>query len=272
MNNIISCELMGGLGNQMFQAAHAYAQGLKHNRPVFLTPFSNTKLQGRPVKYYLNNIFKHFEFTETILNFVKIDEGNWEYSEITPSSKNTVFTGYFQSSKNFLGYDNIIKDLFSPDKVNINLLISKYPELLYPNTLSIHVRKGDYLNSPTIHPTVSKSYIEQAISLINGYTHLFIFSDDKLWVKNNLNFSSTTVVDEEDYIEIWMMSLCSNNIISNSTFSWWGSYLNKNENKKIIAPSIWFGERGPKNFSDIYQSDWTVINVELKNGILEYVA
>lgn len=272
MNNIISCELMGGLGNQMFQASHAYAQGLKHNRPVLLTPYSNTKLQGRPVKYYLKNIFKHFEFIESIPDFVRVSEGDWEFSEINPSNKNTLFTGYFQSSKNFLGYDNVIKNLFSPDEMSISFIIKKYPELLYPNTLSIHVRKGDYLSSPTIHPTVSKSYIEKAISLINGYTHLFIFSDDKLWVKNNLNYHSMTIVDEEDYVEIWMMSLCSNNIISNSTFSWWGNFLNKNENKKTIAPSIWFGHQGPKNFKDIYQLDWTIINVESINGMLEYVA
>ena len=80
------------------------------------------------------------------------------------------------------------------------------------------------------------------------------------------------VEEDEDYKEIWLMSLCKNNIICNSTFSWWGSFLNRNENKKVIAPSIWFGTGGPSNFSDIYESNWIIINVESKNGILEYVA
>lgn len=271
MSNIISCEFMGGLGNQMFQASHAYAQGLKHNRPVVFRRYSSTKLQGRPINYYINTIFRNFTFIDEIKDFVKVDEESWEYSEINPSDKNTVFTGYFQSSKNFLGYDNIIKDLFSPDESHIDLIIKKYPQILYPNTLSIHVRRGDYLRFPGVHPTVGKSYIDKAISLVEGYTHLFVFSDDKSWVKNNFDYGSMTIVDEEDYMEIWIMSLCKNNIMSNSTFSWWGAFLNKSPNK-IISPSVWFGDGGPKKYDDIYEKNMIKINVENISGELVYVA
>jgi hypothetical protein len=64
------------------------------------------------------------------------------------------------------------------------------------------------------------------------------------------------------------MSLCKNNILSNSSFSWWGSFLNENLNKKIIAPSVWFGPKGPKNYSDIFENNWQIINVHFENGEL----
>jgi hypothetical protein len=72
----------------------------------------------------------------------------------------------------------------------------------------------------------------------------------------------------KDYIELWLMSLCKNNILSNSSFSWWGSFLNENLNKKIIAPSVWFGPKGPKNYSDIFENNWQIINVHFENGEL----
>ena len=272
MSNLISCNLMGGLGNQMFQAAHALSQGLKHNRDVVFIPRSWTPMQGRQTETYINNIFRNLKFVDSIDDFTKVSEGPWEYSEVNPNEENTVFDGYFQSGKNFLGFDDKIKELFSPSEEFVEQMYLKYPELKNPNTLSIHIRKGDYLANPEIHPTVGKTYIEKALSEIGEYSHVFVFSDDKNWVKENINLSSMTIIDEEDYNEVWLMSLCSNNIICNSTFSWWGSFLNKNLNKKIIAPSIWFGHRGPRMFNDIYESNWVVINVESKKGELEYVA
>jgi hypothetical protein len=100
---------------------------------------------------------------------------------------------------------------------------------------------------------------------------MFLFGDDKKWLKENFKGKNITLIDEEDYVDMWLMSLCNHNIISNSTFSWWGSFLNKNPHKKIIAPSIWFGPNGPNNYKDIYQSDWKIINLEYNNGELIYV-
>ena len=271
--NYISCKLMGGLGNQMFQAAHAYCQGLKHNRPVFILSHSWTPLQGKGTENYTKNIFKNFQFGTSHDGFKEMVEGPWEYSLVKPFDEQTVFTGYFQSSKNFLGYDNEVRELFSPTTDVIADFFHKYPQLNDSNTVSIHIRRGDYLMNPHIHPSVGLSYIQKALDLVQDYTTIFVFSEDKNWVKENLNFANMIIVEEdEDYKEIWLMSLCKNNIICNSTFSWWGSFLNRNENKKVIAPSIWFGTGGPSNFSDIYESNWIIINVESKNGILEYVA
>jgi hypothetical protein len=271
--NTLSCKLMGGLGNQMFQAAHVFCQGKKHNRPVFLLPYSWTPMQGKGTENYTQNIFKNFQFGTSHDGFKEMVEGPWEYTSVKPFDEQTVFTGYFQSSKNFLGYNNEVRELFSPTSDVIADFFQKYPQLNESNTVSIHIRRGDYLMNPHIHPSVGLSYIQKALDLVQDYSTIFVFSEDKNWVKENLKFSNMIIVEEdEDYKEIWLMSLCKNNIICNSTFSWWGSFLNRNENKKVIAPSIWFGTGGPSNFSDIYESNWIIINVESKNGILEYVA
>ena len=147
-------------------------------------------------------------------------------------------------------------------------MFEKYPELKQENTLSIHIRRGDCFMNHDIHPIANEKYVERALNEIGEYTHVFIFSDDKDWVKENLKFENVTYVDDEDYREMWLMSLCKNHIMVNSTFSWWATFLNTNPNKKIVVPSIWFGPRGPQNYKDIYESNWTVLDVKYEDGWL----
>lgn len=268
MNNSISCSLMGGLGNQMFQAAHAIAQGLKHNRPSVFLKKSSTSMQGRDASNYGDNIFRKLTFVDDIQSFQKVKRGFWEYGEITPLDCNTCFEGYFQSGKNFLGFDDEIRDIFAPPEEFVSEAYHNFPELKKENTVSIHARFGDYLKYPHIHPSVSKSYLDRALEILGDFDHLFLFSDDKEWLRKNFSGKNVSLIDDVDYKDMWIMSLCINNIISNSSFSWWGSFLNKNKNKRIIAPSIWFGPDGPRNYSDIFQSDWTIVDVEYNNGEL----
>lgn len=269
MTKLISCNLMGGLGNQMFQISHALSQGWKHGRRTVFVPKSWTPMQGKNTENYTKNIFKKLEFVDNIDGFTKVHEGPWEYSIVNPVEENTVFEGYFQSSKNFLGYDSRIKEVFSPTEEFITEVTSKYPELNLNNTLSLHIRFGDYKQNPHIHPSVSKDYLDEALNLVENYTHLFLFGDDKNWLSENFKGENITLVDEDDYIEMWIMSLCKNNIISNSTFSWWGAFLNKNENKRVYVPSMWFGPSGPQNYKDMYESDWIKIEVDYINGELK---
>ena len=268
MSNLISCNLMGGLGNQIFQAAHALSQGMKLNRDVVFVPHSWTPMQGRQTSNYINNIFRNLKFIDSIEGFEKVVEGPWEYSEVPAKDHNTVFDGYFQSSKNFFGFDDEIRKNFSPTEEFITEMYEKYPQLNQENTLSIHIRRGDCFMNPDIHPIANEKYVERALKEIGEYTHVFVFSDDKDWVKENLKFDSVTYVDDEDYREMWLMSLCKNHIMVNSTFSWWGTFLNPNPNKKIVVPSIWFGPRGPQNYKDIYESNWIVLEVKYENGWL----
>jgi hypothetical protein len=270
---VITAYLMGGLGNQMFQISNVLSQSWDNRCEYVFNPKSYTPLQGNDTSKYVNNIFKKLNFTNDNIITQRHNEITWSYYD-KPKVFNTniEFYGYYQSSKNFLNHKDKIIDIFSPSDEEIKSLIVKYPQIKLKNTLSLHIRRGDYVNSPTIHPVISKSYIETALNMISGYSHLFIFTDDKSWVLQNLKTKNFTIVNDDDYNELWLMSMCTNNVISNSTFSWWGSFLNKNKNKRIIAPSVWFGDNGPKNYKDIYENNWEIIKTKIKEGELVYVA
>jgi len=270
---VMTAYLMGGLGNQMFQISNVLSQSWDNGYEYSFNPKSYTPLQGNDTSKYVNNIFKKLNFTYDNLITQRHNEVTWSYYDKPKQfNSNIEFYGYYQSSKNFLNHRDKIIDIFSPSEEEIKLLIVKYPQIKLKDTLSLHIRRGDYVNSPTIHPLISKSYIETALNMIGEYSHLFIFTDDKSWVLQNLNPENFTIVTDDDYNELWLMSMCTNNIISNSTFSWWGSFLNKNKNKRIIAPSVWFGEGGPKNYKDIYENNWEIIKTKIKEGELVYVA
>ena len=259
--------LMGGLGNQMFQIANAFAQSLDGNVKSYFKPYSHTGLQGRTTNHYVNNIFKKINFKNDLPNVKRYNEPDWSYNHKKFDWKESIeFYGYYQSSKNFLGHDSKIKDLFSPDNETIKYITEKYPKIKEDNTLSIHVILGDYKNFPNIHPIVSVSYLKESLRHVPKSSYIFVFSDDKNWVYNNLKFDNIIFVNEEDYMELWMMSMCQNNILSNSSFSWWASFINKNKNKVVVAPSVWFGKNGPKNYEDVYEPYWKIINTKTKNG------
>ena len=223
-----TAHLMGGLGNQMFQIAHAVSQGWKNNVESLFIPQSYTPMQANQPTKYLENIFRNIKFVDKIENFRTVNSP-WKYTELLVFwDKSVQFYGYFQSSKNFLGFDEKIKDLFSPTQDYIKKINLKYPDLSVGNNICIHVRRGDYLKISNILPTVDKSYIDYCVSQIPSYNKIFIISDDKKWVKENLTYDNSVVVEGlEDFEEMWLMGLCSYNILSNSSFSWWGAFLNK---------------------------------------------
>ena len=259
---------MGGLGNQLFEASHAIAQGIQHNRPVVFYPKSETPGQGRNTENYVHNIFRNLKFVENSEKNTVVPEPSFEYVGVSPVEENTIFYGYFQSTKNWFGHDEIIRGIFQPDQKTLDYFYSRYPQLSNSNTLSLHVRRSEYLKLSHIHPTITLEYIQEALKVIGDYSYVFIFSDDHEFVSQNLNLPNSIYVNEsEDYMELWLMSQCKNHIMSNSTFSWWGTFLNKNKDKKIVAPSTWFGPDGP-NAKDIYESYWNIVDVEYKDGQL----
>jgi hypothetical protein len=127
--------------------------------------------------------------------------------------------------------------------------------------VSLHVRRTDYVTSNGYHPVQSIEYYKNAIDIIGDYDYIFVFSDDIQWCKDNLKFKNMVFMEGfSDIEDLHIMSLCQNNIIANSSFSWWGAWLNIHPEKKIIAPTNWFGEQANLNTSDMIPSDWIKIN------------
>ena len=156
MSNLITCNLMGGLGNQLFEAAHALSQGWKHNREVMFIPRSWTPGQGRGAENYVDNVFRNLKFVDNLDGFTRVSEGPFEYSEVNPLEENTVFDGYFQSTKNWFGYEDKIRETFQPPQELVSEFYSKYPQLNNVETLSLHVRRSEYIQFTEIHPIITK--------------------------------------------------------------------------------------------------------------------
>jgi hypothetical protein len=116
--------------------------------------------------------------------------------------------------------------------------------------VSIHVRRTDYLALSDIHLNLSMTYYEEAVSHFSKEKSIFlIFSDDVAFVQNEPLFQNLphkhVITNEDDEYCFWLMTACHHNIIANSSYSWWASYINSNPNKLVLCPSKWFGPRGP---------------------------
>ncbi len=143
--------------------------------------------------------------------------------------------GYLQHYRYFHHHNDYILDLFNPN-----------PKQIKHNTCSIHVRRGDYVNLSRHHPCCSMEYYREAIKLIQAkhgqHVTFRIYSDDIGWCKQNFKGDEYEFSENNDEVEdLLEMATCEHNIIANSSYSWWGAYLNRNKNKIIIKPKKWFG-------------------------------
>jgi hypothetical protein len=237
---MVTCELMGGLGNQLFQIATTTALALRNNDTAcFDIDGHRIGLQGRNASEYLTNVYSKI-LNKKIESSNVFNENGFDYREIE-YKENLKIVGYFQSEKYFSDYKKEINELFQPNEDIKTYILQKYGNILDKNTCSIHIRHGDYLMFPNHHPPCSINYYNKAMEYFDN-TLFLIFSDDINWCKTIFKGDNFIFIENElDYIDLYIMSMCKNNIMANSSFSWWGSWLNNNENKKIIVPSKWFG-------------------------------
>jgi hypothetical protein len=273
---------MGRLGNQMFQFAAAIGIAKERGFEVGIPIENCTREIGNGpidvntglttnVKCDLTDCFnipsKYLMPMSEINPQYIYYEGDFKFNpQVLSLNPNTDLSGYFQTEKYFKKYQEEILEIFTFKKEyeeeSKKILLEKvHPFSSGKNIVSLHVRRGDYTLYPNHHPVCSDDYYQSAIEKFDLKNSLFlVFSDDIEWCKKKFEGSNFIFSDIEDpYVDLSIMSMCDHHIIANSSFSWWGAWLNRSKNKKVIAPSRWFGPAMNKDTSEIYCEGWEII-------------
>lgn len=290
---MIIVQLKGGLGNQLFQYAAGLSLSMHHHVPlkVDITELSGAsknndtkrdfdlqQLAMPPIVATVTEINEktHQPFVEKYFQKLlppykrKIyKEASFSFDEhFFHAGKNIYLKGYRQSEQYFLPIANTIKQGFLFKEEVTAKVEPLAVELRQTNSVSVHVRRGDFANPlfAAHHGTLDSSYYQTSIhkmqSLI-GNCNFYVFTDSPEWVKENLQFPEEAVfvsgnMSTNHFQDFYLISQCRHNIIANSTFSWWAAWLNNNPEKIVIAPQHWFTSK-LYNAKDIYASGWLVL-------------
>tara|TARA_B110000305_G_C19465813_1_gene657860 strand:+ start:16311 stop:17090 length:780 start_codon:yes stop_codon:yes gene_type:complete len=259
---MIIIKIQGGLCNQLFQWAFGYSLSRRFGAKVYydinwfqhenyldervdVRDFCLPNLLNIEIPLLSQDVVSEFESRPQQL--INEPEGflDFEYD----SNISYYFIGYWQNEKYIKDYREEIISL-------INFKLDR--DFDFTNSCSIHVRRGDYLNVSFAHPIPDISYYKKSLEILDPKGIIYIFSDDIDWCKENFNFENMIFMEGNSNIEdLKLMSLCENNIIANSSFSWMAAWLNQNKNKKVICPKKWFGEG--MNESNIRPKEWIQI-------------
>lgn len=262
---MIYCNVKGGLGNMLFEIAATKSMAIDHGVDC---SFPNLKqnLNHLNNEVNCNPSLKHsFEYLEMFKNLnmvaptTNIPMFRFPYHFVKGDlpKDNFYIDGFFQSEKYFKHNRKEILELFKmPLKIK-EIIDEKYGFLFEKKVTLIHVRRGEYLRLPNHHPVQTIDYYYQGIESLKEKTDMFmICSDDISWCKGIFNLDNIYFVEnEKDYVELYLMSLATNHIISNSTFSWWGAWLSE-KNNGVIAPKKWFGSAIKHNTNDVLPETW----------------
>jgi hypothetical protein len=291
----IVIKLQGGLGNQMFQYAFGLSISKKMKAPLFLDlSFYNQDHGLTPRSYALDifgaqaeiangkivNSFFRPGLLQRLLNKTGLNK-HTIYHEKTMRFNNDAFDiappvyfeGFWQSERYFSWMEREIREAFSFKKP-LNLDSQKIEDELahQPNAVSVHVRRGDYVTSAAtneLHGVCSVTYYKKAIALIKQKITnpvFYFFSDDAGWVAENLIAATDNALlvqhnrGDDSWQDIALMSKCSHHIIANSSFSWWGAWLNPGNEKMVIAPANWFAAKADNlDTLDLIPQNWIQI-------------
>lgn len=247
---MIIVAFQGGFANQIFQYAFYLKLQEDFSSEQIFADISHYKNCHDHGGFKLNNFvsLNYFNGNRDNLNYFLLTEYNFFDVKISENT-NYFAKGYWQDTKFFPKDLSNIYKIFAKENLNIRNQ-NTIQQILQTESVSIHVRRGDYVNNYMHGNIANKTYYQNSIDYINSSIKnpvFFVFSDDINWCKSNLNFNNQVYYvegnDKEVEQDIILMSNCKHNIISNSSFSWWASYLNKNENKTIITPEYWFNQK-----------------------------
>ncbi len=269
-------EVKGGLGNQMFQIAlakafqkreipvevdYSYYTSGQQERHREIGIFQNVDLPEAEecVSDQMRGYGYHDAIPTKILRKLSGRKGHVYQEDVRKGyqpevfeQKNAYISGYWQCEKYFAEYRKDILDMFRFPKEKANADCKKIGEQMQEdqNAVAIHVRRGDYLSPKyeNIYRDVcTLAYYRNAIKAMkreNNDCRFYVFSDDISWCRDTFEDDSFFYVDcnhgNESAFDMWLMSLCRSNIVANSSFSWWGAWLNQNPDKIVMAPQRWF--------------------------------
>lgn len=302
-NNIVEINLMGGLGNQLFQIATAYAYALDHGYTLKL-PDARELTIGRTRPTYWNTpLLSRFgichvdaynepithSIIESSFHYIPLNERLGVTNSIKGSPDRIRLFGYFQTWRYFDHmYDTILRDMIPVSLLRDNIR-EKFKWTMDGSTsVSMHFRRGDYLPLPDIHPVLPVSYYEEALRRIFAHPDMVLASnvcihyfcedgdiDDVMDMIRQLqkgvelssegkNVTFNRAPSSADWEQLIMMSMCDFNIIANSSFSWWGAYLqskHRGQSNRVFYPDRWFGKSLDKKMHDLCLPNWVCIPV-----------
>jgi len=258
---------MGQLGNQMFQ--YASLRGIaKHkgydfgipNHDELIVDFLGNRLR---IELYVPFNLPHLKNKGVTSSGQVVQERFFEFDQqlFEQLPDNVSIAGYFQTEKYFAHIRNEILEDFSFK----DYIVDECKEALElcSGSLALHIRRGDFLRNSGNHHNLSLDWYAKALQEFDEDRQVVIFSDDPQWCKEQDLFESDRfLVCETDspYHDLYLMSQCEDFIIANSTFSWWGAWLCQNDNKKVVAPSTWFGPNNQHhNIKDLFPETWIVL-------------
>ncbi|MES3005356.1 MAG: alpha-1,2-fucosyltransferase [Patescibacteria group bacterium] len=289
---MIYIQIKAGLGNQMFEYAFGRALSLEQGKPLALdlSWYDNHAGRDTPRKYLLDkyNIQARIAVPREIEKFNTplkkllrkiyrrlVYKKDNVYRASLMKSRGSYFEGHWANERFFKKHKDVIRaDLslkypLTAFSSSVLSEIKTYKEKGFA-TVSVHVRRGDCVTNPhaaSYQGTVDTSYYDKSYEyLVEKFGEeklvFFIFSDDIEWARANvLTKAKTTCVSRPeipDYEELYLMTQCDNHVIANSTFSWWGAWLNANPDKIVIAPKQWLKDTS-FDTSDVCPKEWVRI-------------
>jgi len=282
---MIISHILGGMGNQMFQyaAGRCLAHLNKTKLKLDVTGFTNYKLRnfdlqslhtdcqfasGDEIKNLLpsHNFEKALQYLSPRKRRTYYREKHFHFDEnLLSFGSNVYLKGYFQSEKYFLAIKEIIQKEFTFKEEVIKRVKDFSDKTRSANSVSVHIRRGDIKSDHVTaerHGVMPLTYYQKSIEIIRSKIsepHFYFFSDDINWARENFKDGDVSFVSGEisktHFEDLYLMSQCGHNIIANSSFSWWGAWLNNNINKIVIAPNKWFNS-GPQDTQDLIPSNW----------------
>ena len=259
---MITIQLKGGIGNQLYQIAAVYAHAKKNNLKFVMNyKLEFGAMQGNHPKIYKDSFYKNFESVDQSFN-IACREPSYKYKELPflGIEHDVVYDGYFQSWKYFKDVDREeIRKLFNftNTKRGTRAIESLRNHLGVDKIVGVHIRRGDYFKNPNIFNIVKADYYNKAKENFNPKTTAFIYTTDDIHtVKREFKFDSHNVLanGRDELEDLYLLSQCDSLIMANSSFSAWAGYLGK-EKETIYYPKKWFGKDGPPT-DDLIDPNW----------------